>query len=363
MITIQTTEGDASATRHDIVVGVDGSEESYTALHWALRQAALSGQRVNAVFATAGSPVFSQGDDATNAAEELLHRQITERVLQWNDVSREHDDTPTILLITSVRASSQRALLDIGDRADQIVVGRRSLGQVTRWFIPSVSSSIVEQASVPVTVVRTPNDDEDDIEKSIARILTGHTPKTGNSVGVPNPPSPSTPVSQTAIPSDTNATDGRVEHKSQEEAGAHAPDDETIVVGVDGSQISEKALRFAWHAATLHHVPLYVLFCWQLQDLGVVPGYENAVPPISAGQKRAEEIVRSMVGKLPDHPPRAVSGHALHIPAGKGLITASHYATRIIVGSRGLSGLNAHFLESVSRQIVNLAECTVTVVH
>ncbi|MFR4488778.1 MAG: universal stress protein [Bifidobacterium pseudocatenulatum] len=34
-----------------------------------------------------------------------------------------------------------------------------------------------------------------------------------------------------------------------------------------------------------------------------------------------------------------------------------------MVGSRGLSGLDAHFLGSVSKQIVNFADCTVTVVH
>ena len=363
MITIQTTDGKAPATKRDIVVGVDGSEESYTALHWALREAALSGQRVNAVFATEGSPAFARGEDDADTAEERLHGQITERILQWNDVPHDHDDTSTTLLITSVRAASQRALLDIGDRADQIVVGRRSLGQVTRWFIPSVSSSIVEQASVPVTVVRGPNDTEEGIERSIARILTGHTPETGSAAKAPSTPSQSTTAADADIPSDPHATAEHVVPEFQAEAEAQAPDDETIVVGVDGSEISGRALRFAWDAATLHHVPLYVLFCWQLQDLGVVPGYENAIPPISAGQQRAEEIVRSMVGKLPDHASREVSGHALHIPAGKGLITASHYATRVIVGSRGLSGLNAHFLESVSRQIVNLAECTVTVVH
>ena len=35
----------------------------------------------------------------------------------------------------------------------------------------------------------------------------------------------------------------------------------------------------------------------------------------------------------------------------------------IFEGSRGLSGFDAHFLGSVSKQLVNLAECTLTVVH
>ena len=37
--------------RGDIVVGVDGSDESFAALRWALGEASLTGQQVNAVYA------------------------------------------------------------------------------------------------------------------------------------------------------------------------------------------------------------------------------------------------------------------------------------------------------------------------
>ena len=86
-------------------------------------------------------------------------------------------------------------------------------------------------------------------------------------------------------------------------------------------------------------------------------------------KKQAEEQARQMVdedelmakARIPDGV--KVSTNAFHIPASKGLIAASRYASHLVVGSRGLSGLDAHFLGSVSRQIVNFAECTVTVVH
>ena len=39
-----------AATKLDIVVGVDGSDESFAALKWALEEASLTGQSVNAVF-------------------------------------------------------------------------------------------------------------------------------------------------------------------------------------------------------------------------------------------------------------------------------------------------------------------------
>ena len=35
----------------------------------------------------------------------------------------------------------------------------------------------------------------------------------------------------------------------------------------------------------------------------------------------------------------------------------------VVVGARGLTGMDAHFLGSVSRQIINFAACPITVVH
>ena len=98
-----------------------------------------------------------------------------------------------------------------------------------------------------------------------------------------------------------------------------------------------------------------MMFCWQPADLGVIPGYENAVAPVKVGQRRAEEILAELMAKAEIPDGVKVSTNAFHIPASKGLIAASRYASHLVVGLRGLSGLDAHFLESVSRQIVNFA--------
>ena len=45
---------------HDIVVGVDGSDESFAALRWALNEASLTGQQVNAVFAWSHSWIWAR---------------------------------------------------------------------------------------------------------------------------------------------------------------------------------------------------------------------------------------------------------------------------------------------------------------
>ena len=111
---------------------------------------------------------------------------------------------------------------------------------------------------MPVTVVRILDDEEASVQDAIANALT----PTEETVSYTMPGSP--------LPRNQRP----------------------VVVGVDGSETSKHALRFAIDFAALHHAPLQVMFCWQLKDLGVVKGYENAVAPISVGQAQAEGAYR-----------------------------------------------------------------------
>lgn len=315
--------------KSDIVVGVDGSDESFAALKWALEEASLTGQHVNAVFGWTHSWDMGSEPDSDEEWTKVRH-DIANELRRWVDrASAGIDFDPADLKLTSVKASGTAALLQIGHDAQQIVVGRRSLGRVARWFLGSLSASLAEEAEVPVTVVRTVRGEEESVTDAIANALTP-----GNDPVHYVEPGPASPVPV-----------------------------RPVVVGVDGSLGSEGAFRFAAEEARLHAVPLEVLFCWQLKDLGVIPGYENAVPSVDAGQRRAEEILLDLMTRVEVPEGVEVNTHAFHICASKGLIAASRYASHLVVGSRGLSGLDAHFLGSVSRQIVNFAECTVTVVH
>ncbi len=316
----------------DLVVGVDGSPESFAALRWALSEASLLRRHVTVVYGWTHSwDMGSQPDD--DEAWAGVSDRISRRLHDWAAKACEGVAiTPQELSLVSVHSSGTAALLKLGSSAQQIVVGRRSLGRVARWFTGSLSASLAEEAKVPVTIVRTHADDRE-VRNAIAAAL-----------------SPAAP----SLPSLSVVHDAGVRPASPRTA---------VVVGVDGSAPSRRALRFAADTARAHGAPLHVLFCWQLRDLGEIPGYENAVAPLDVAQGHAESVVRRIVGEagLADdvHP----LAHAFHIPAAKGLIDASRYASRVVVGSRGLNGLDAHFMGSVSRQVVSLAECTVTVVH
>lgn len=318
-----------TADRAEIVVGVDGSDESFAALRWALHEAALTGQSVHAVFGW--TPSWSEGDDQGDGAWTRMRHKVAAEVRDWFDRQGGNlDIDPDRIRLTSVKASGTSALLRIGRDAQQIVVGRRSLGRVMRWFMGSLSETLAEEAMVPVTVVRIVDDEDDTVQDEIADALTPD----GVTVRHETPSWPA-------------------------QAGSRRP----VVVGVDGSDTSRRALDFAIDEARIHRLPLHVMFCWQLRDLGTVPGYEHAVPPVEVGQEHAERVLAGMVEGLSESSDVTLYTHAFHIPASKGLIAASRYAGHLVVGSRGLSGLDAHFLGSVSRQIVNFAECTVTVVH
>ena len=121
-----------------------------------------------------------------------------------------------------------------------------------------------------------------------------------------------------------------------DDALAAAKGKRPVVVGVDGSETSRHALRFAIDFAALHHAPLQVMFCWQLKDLGEVPGYENAIASIGAGQDHAQDIVRRMIEQADIPDGLQVTGKAFHIAAAKGLPTASQPSGRRIPRSERL---------------------------
>ncbi|MEE1296117.1 MAG: universal stress protein [Bifidobacterium sp.] len=313
----------------DIVVGVDGSTESFGALRWALRQAALSGQTVNAVYGWSYS--WDMGPEPqTDGEVARLRAKIAGRLRDWVDeATKDIDIDNEHIKLTSFRASGTAALLEIGANAQQSVVGRRSMIRVARWLVGSLSSSVAEDAEVPVTVIRTAGDEDINVQDQIANALT---------------------------PADTEV---HYETPSSPVPRAGRP----VVVGVDGSAPSKRALEFAGRLASLNHAPLHVMFCWTLRDLGTIPGYETTVAPMDVAQEHALGIVRDLIADTQLPAGLDVVPDAFHISAGKGLVAASCYARHLVVGSRGLNGLDAHFLGSVSRQVLNLAECNLTIVH
>lgn len=94
----------------DLVVGVDGSQESFGALRWALRQAALSGQTVNAVYGWSYSWDMGPDPPPTRSSQKL-RTQIAEKLRDWvKDAAEGIDIDSDQIRLTSFRASGTSAL-------------------------------------------------------------------------------------------------------------------------------------------------------------------------------------------------------------------------------------------------------------
>jgi nucleotide-binding universal stress UspA family protein len=140
-----------------------------------------------------------------------------------------------------------------------------------------------------------------------------------------------------------------------------------IVVGVDGSDSSRKALEWAYDEAAHHAASLVVLTTWQPPTLPMSPPY-GSIPPEQYGDQPRQEALEllerftaALVPKDPAVDIRTSVEEGKH-PA-KVLIERSREADLVVVGSRGHDGFVGMLLGSVSQHIVAHAECPVVVVR
>jgi len=138
----------------------------------------------------------------------------------------------------------------------------------------------------------------------------------------------------------------------------------TIVVGVDGSSGSRKALTWAAAEAADHGADLVVLNVWEhtlLPPAGNPSVSERDVPDPS--HSTAEDLVEMIKEELGDQPPVLVQPQVKQGHAAKVLIEESANADLLVVGTRGRGGFAGLVLGSVSQHVAAYAQCPVTVVR
>lgn len=144
------------STNARIVVGVDGSSASRTALAWALGEARVRHASVEAVhawqfpavafthFGGDAVPVFA-AEDVEKAADELLRTAVKEVA---------GDDCDVAVTATLAKGHPAEVLLAISNEADLLVVGSRGHGGFAGMLLGSVSNHVVQHAHCPVVVIR-----------------------------------------------------------------------------------------------------------------------------------------------------------------------------------------------------------------
>jgi nucleotide-binding universal stress UspA family protein len=134
----------------DVVVGVDGSMESSSALHWVLTHLRRS-SRVTVVRAYAddhviGEPLAPSAAQAETTARAELEQQVA---AQLRTLPERH---PEVAL--AVVAGDPRSVLRAASAAaDLLVIGARGRGVIDHLLLGSVASALAHHPTVPTVVV------------------------------------------------------------------------------------------------------------------------------------------------------------------------------------------------------------------
>lgn len=137
-----------------------------------------------------------------------------------------------------------------------------------------------------------------------------------------------------------------------------------VLVGVDGSEGSQRALQWAAEEARQHEAALHILSTWL-----------SPVPPVGVGyvggwteSSSLQEITRrlqddAVTAALGDNHGLVVTQDVVEGHPAQRLTEASADADLVVVGSRGHGGFAGMLLGSVSQHVAAHAQCPVTVVR
>lgn len=282
-----------------IVVGVDGSEPSLRAVHWAADEAALRGAPLRLVYAS----LWERYEGAL-LAQEL--GKPSEEVMAQDVVGtarhRAQHRQPGVKVTTDVLPEEpEYGLVRESRTALAVILGCRGRSGIAEALLGSVSLSVAGHAHCPVIVLRGSHDNQ-------AR----------------------------------SGTRGR------------------IVLGVGEKPAGSAAVRFATEEAVLRAVPLDAVRAWR-RPAHATTGHPLLVgEPTHVFQQLAaealEEALRDAPADLEVHR-RTVEGHARDA-----LLAASHEADLLVVGARRRPGHFGLQLGRVAHGVLHHAACPVAVV-
>jgi nucleotide-binding universal stress UspA family protein len=139
-----------------------------------------------------------------------------------------------------------------------------------------------------------------------------------------------------------------------------------ILVGIDGSDNSRKALEWAVREAGLRGTSLTVLAVHQVASnhwTGDPEVYASDAPETEMVRQAAEDAVQKAVSQAGGPAPTSVTVRAVTGVAAHELVAASADADLVVVGSRGGGGFARMALGSVSHQVAAHAQAPVVVIR
>jgi nucleotide-binding universal stress UspA family protein len=148
---------------------------------------------------------------------------------------------------------------------------------------------------------------------------------------------------------------------AQDSNVAQDPNTGVIVAGVDGSDSSLEALRWAARQAEVTGAALEVLASWEYPtSFGWAPPLPSDWDPEAETRKSLQEAIDTALG-----PDRSIEIRQTVVEehAAPALVAASKHADLLVVGSRGHGEFVGMLIGSVSEYCVTQASCPVVVVR
>lgn len=280
-------------THRGIVVGVDGSRSSTAAVDWAARDAEMRGIPLTLVHILAPPMVMTFPEVPMPSGYAEWQQAQGERHIRDALTLVEGCAVPEVSGETVV-GSTIPSLVEASKGSTMMVVGCRGHGRLRRTLLGSVSSALVQHARCPVAVIH-----------------------------------------------------------DRQDRGDQAP----VVVGIDGSPVSEAATALAFEEASFRGVALVAVYAWHDASVFEFPGIDVAALQSDGALVLAERLA-GWQERYPDVVVRRVV--ACDRPADQ-LIDQSRSASLVVVGSHGRGGFTGMLLGSVSAAVVASARAPVIV--
>jgi len=138
-----------------------------------------------------------------------------------------------------------------------------------------------------------------------------------------------------------------------------------IIVGVEGSGHSRRALDWAIHEAAIRHAPLTVLTVHQVMRTFWAGSmiYPEDTELAENARKMAQDETDEALGKLAEdaRPPEVTVLGVPGFPA-EAILAVAKDADMIVVGSRGAGGFAGLLMGSVASQVTHHAHCPVVII-